>query len=595
MPGRARLSVPGVLLFATATALGAESAPTVDVKISGIEDPLLTNVQRFLSINEFEEEGLVSRLTSGDDEEAEATAAEVQRRHRAAGGQIRDALMPYGYYLPDVQAELEKTSDGYTARYHIDPGEPARLRTVNVQVLGEGRSFPAIEQALNGIELAAEQHLVHERYENAKSSLFDAAYNNGFLDAAWQANQIRVAPDRLHADIDLVLETGPRFFFGATTVRQNVLDPGLMSGFVKIPEGDPYDVERLLDLQRVLNETDYFSRVEIRAPREAAGADNHVPVTVLTEPARSQKYSLGLGFGTDTGPRIKLGVLLRRINARGHRLRADLQLSAIEQVIGARYEIPIRNYATDSLSFSATARKAEIGDADTDQVSLGVSHLVSWLGFRRRLYVQAEREQFQFGDGPTEETDLVYPGITLTRERADDLQYPRRGYSLRADLRSGAESLLSDVSFSRLELSSRWTRGIAPRTRVLLRAEAGVLWTSEFAALPPSQRFFAGGDRSIRGYAFRDVGPRNEDGDVIGGKRLLSGSIELEQLFYGNYGAAVFVDAGDAFDDSPDIKLGAGVGLRWRSPIGIVRFDVAHPFDDPDDNYRIHLTIGAEL
>src|SRR5690606_5627833 len=211
----------------------------------------------------------------------------------------------------------------------------------------------------------------------------------------------------------------------------------------------------------------------------------------------------------------------------------------------------------------------------------------SWFGFRRRLYLQAERENFDFGGEPSRTTDLVYPGVTLTRERADDLQYPRRGYRLSADLRTGVEWLLSDVSFSRLSLSAGWTRAVAARTRLLLRAEAGALWTDDFDDLPPSQRFFAGGDRSIRGYLYREVGPENADGDVIGGERLIAGSVELEHLFYGNYGAAVFVDAGDAFVDSPDVQVGAGVGFRWRSPVGMVRFDVAHPFDDPDDDYRI--------
>ena len=310
---------------------------------------------------------------------------------------------------------------------------------------------------------------------------------------------------------------------------------------------------------------------------------------------RRPRWSVGFGYGTDTGPRTTIGVLMRRVNMRGHRLRADLQLSAIEQAIGTRYEIPIRNYATDLLTFSATARAEEIGDADIEQYSAGVSHVVSWLGFRRRLYVQAEREHFSFGDGPTISSDLVYPGITLTRERTDNVQFPRRGYSARADLRAGTDSLLSSVTFTRFELSHRWVREIAPQTRLLLRGDAGVLDTDDFAALPPSQRFFAGGDRHIRGYAYRDVGPRDEAGNVIGGKRMLAASAEVERLFVGDFGAAAFVDAGDAFDDSPDIKIGAGIGARWRSPIGMVRLDVAHPFDDPDDNYRIHLTIGADL
>jgi translocation and assembly module TamA len=117
----------------------------------------------------------------------------------------------------------------------------------------------------------------------------------------------------------------------------------------------------------------------------------------------------------------------------------------------------------------------------------------------------------------------------------------------------------------------------------------------DFDQLPPSQRFFAGGDRSVRGYPYQKIGPRNADGLVIGGERLLTASVEIERLIYGDYGVAAFVDAGDAFDSAPDIKVGAGVGFRWRSPIGMVRLDVAHPFDDPDDNYRIHFTIGSDL
>src|SRR5690606_27178726 len=121
------------------------------------------------------------------------------------------------------------------------------------------------------------------------------------------------------------------------------LDPRMMAGYIAIAEGDPYDVGRLLDLQRILNETGYFSRVEVRAPRAAADGAQRVPVSVTLEPARRQRWSVGFGYGTDTGPRTTIGVLMRRVNRRGHRLRADLQLSSIEQAIGTRYEIPIRN------------------------------------------------------------------------------------------------------------------------------------------------------------------------------------------------------------------------------------------------------------
>lgn len=578
---------------AQAAAVPSEQDLQVRVELAGIDDPLEANVRVFLDIAELET-GWTERFLPTGADQTSVKIADIRRRHRAAPEQIRQALMPFGYYRPDISGTLEHEDAVYTARYRIDPGEPTRLRQVNVRVLGEGADFPAVQDALAGAELSPGDRLRHSRYEQAKAALFDAAYDGGYLDAAWQSSAIRVAPDRSYADVDLVLDTGPRFYFGETRIDQQVVSERLMNGLVQIEEGAPYDVTALLDLQRTLNETGYFRHIEIDAPREAADAQQRVPVVVRADAADSQRYSVGVGYGTDTGPRAKLGVLFRRINARGHRMRADLQVSAIEQAVGLRYEIPIRNYAEDVLAFWATARREEIGDADTDRVSIGASQIVDWLGFRRRLYVQADREQFSFGDGPTQETDLVYPGLTLNREAADDVQFPRRGYSIRADLRAGFEDLLSDVSFSRLELALNAVWGFLPRTRLLLRGEAGVLWTDEFSRLPPSQRFFAGGDRSIRGYPYREVGPEDGAGNVVGGERLLAGSVELERLLYGDFGAALFVDAGDAFDSEPDIKVGAGAGLRWRSPIGMVRFDVAHPFDS-DDDYRIHLTLGADL
>ncbi|MFU8817648.1 MAG: autotransporter assembly complex protein TamA [Pseudomonadales bacterium] len=592
---RAAFAVLLSLMFLPWPCAGAE----LDVRIEGIEGRLLENVRLLLSIARLDDEGREIVLSREEvDQQAElpaVTLAEVRRRHRAAPGQIREALMPFGYYLPEISAELVEAEDAYLARYEVDRGPPTRIRELNVQVLGEGRDARPVRDALRGIGLAEEQRLVHRRYQEAKSALFDAAFDHGFLAAAWKTSEIRVQEDRLHADIHLVLDTGPQFRFGEVTFEQDVLNPRFVQRFVEFEPGDRYDVQKLLTLQRQLSESEYFRRVQIQAPPEMADEDHHVPVTVLVEPAPSQRYTFGLGFGSDTGVRGNIGVLVRRLNERGHRLAGDLRLSEIERSIGLRYDIPIRNIAADRVSFSATARQEEVGDADIDQFAVGISHVVTWQGFRRHLYLQGQRELFEFGDEPQEGVNLLMPGVTLSRERANDLVYPTRGYRIWADFRAGLDALISDVSFTRLEISGSWVRGIGEDTRVLVRAEAGALWSDQFPLLPPSQRFFAGGDRSVRGYGFRDLGPRNVFGDVIGAERLLAGSVELERLFYGNFGAAVFVDAGDAFDSSPDLNVGAGVGLRWRSPIGVVRVDVAHPFDDPDNDFRLHITIGADI
>jgi translocation and assembly module TamA len=137
---------------------------------------------------------------------------------------------------------------------------------------------------------------------------------------------------------------------------------------------------------------------------------------------------------------------------------------------------------------------------------------------------------------------------------------------------------------------------LTQRSRLLLRGKLGVIQAAAFSDLPPSQRFFAGGDQSVRGYGYQELGPENSAGDVIGGQYLTVASIEADYLLYGNFGVAAFFDAGNAGDSFlPSLKKGVGIGLRYRSPVGMIRLDFAHPLDDPDNDFRIHISIGSDL
>jgi translocation and assembly module TamA len=572
-------------------ASGASWANPLEVEIVGVEDQLLENVRLFLSLADMEGREVLASSAEATDKDSAISEFELQRLHRRAITEIRDALSPFGHYRPTIDADLSQDTDRWLARYQIDPGPPTLLADITISIVGEGRDTPVLQQALSNIELERGEPFVHSRFEAAKSTLYDAAYQAGYLSAEWAAREVRVHPDRERADVELVLDTGPRFYFGDVTFEQNILNQELLHRFVRFKPGDPYDTQRLLDLQLVLSDSQYFGRVEVNPRRELVGDDRRIPVTVTTIPDAPQQYTTGVGFATDTGPRLTFGAILRRINRAGHRVRADLRLSSIENAIAARYEIPIENVATDTLAFMATAQQQTIGDAETDQFLLGVSRNDGWLGFRRQLSLNLQRENFQFGEGAQRRADLLIPGVTLSRKRTDDIQYPRRGYNLTVDLRGAAEGLLSDATFVRLDADARWVHAISETARVLLHGGVGAIDTSSFDTLPPSQRFFTGGDRSVRGYGYQEIGMRNADGAVVGGEYLVLGSAELEYLFYKDYGAAVFVDA----RDSPEWKTGAGIGFRWRSPIGMVRLDVAHPFDDPDDNFRIHISIGPDL
>ena len=305
---------------------------------------------------------------------------------------------------------------------------------------------------------------------------------------------------------------------------------------------------------------------------------------------------MGLGFGTDTGPRASAGIASRRVNKRGHRYRADGRVSTVRSSLQLEYDIPIKDVAKDQWRFYAQVEQGDIGDADATQYSLGAGREDSWYGVRRRMFLNVERSNFNFGDESSRSATLVYPGINLSFDRLDNPRFVRRGFSLAATLQGGAEVLASSTDFVSLQLSGRGILPLGKRGRLLVAADAKIVEATDFSALPPSQRFFLGGDRSVRGYAFQTISPENAAGDDIGGPRSLSFSVETDYQLGGGFGIAAFFDAGDVSNGAPtDFRRGVGLGARYASPVGMIRIDFAHPLDDPNSNFRLHLSIGPDL
>ena len=166
----------------------------------------------------------------------------------------------------------------------------------------------------------------------------------------------------------------------------------------------------------------------------------------------------------------------------------------------------------------------------------------------------------------------------------------------RSGLRVAVESALSDTTFVQVRAEGKWLAKVKDKGRFITRAALGAMTVDEFDALPPELRFFAGGDRSIRGFDYQQIGETNAEGGVIGGEYAAVASAEYEHYFLGNWGAAAFVDAGDAFTSRFDVNVGTGIGLRWKSPVGLVRIDVAYGVvTDLEKEWRIHVVIGPDL
>jgi len=571
---RPRWMLAGLLL---AVALPVQAAVTVNIK--GVEGDIQDNVRSFLSIAQQD-------VDTQD-------AARVRRLHGRAEQEIRKALVPFGYYEPRVRGRLESTEDGWVATYVIRPGPRVRVTRVDIRFLGAAADDPAFGDLVAELPLKEDQPLRHSDYDTARQRIMELAAERGYVEAQWRTHTLRIDPEKQEAHATLVLDSGPRYRFGEVTFAQNRLSERFLRRYLRFKPGDPFLAGKLLELRYALDDSDYFRRVDVRARRDQA-RDQRIPVDVDLEPKPKHRYTFGIGYGTDTGGRFSLGRHTRYVNRSGHTLEAQLQLAEISSRLSARYTIPLEQPWRERLELDTAISEEDIGGGISRRLGLGARRVTQSGGWQRSFSLQFERSVDTIA-GETTDRNLVMPGLGLARSRFDDPVYASRGYRVGIDLNGGTETFGSDVSFLRLHASARGVHRVWKGGRVLARGEAGRVWVDNVDDLPLSQRFFAGGDQSVRGFEYQELGPRDENGKVVGGSYLAVASLELEQLVVGNWGAAVFVDHGNAMNDpSTPLRTSVGVGLRYRSPVGVFRVDVAQPTEG-DETPRLHLSLEVDL
>ena len=554
----------------------------LEVSVDGVSGDELANIEARLSILGYANE-------DGDDE------AEVRRLHRRAEVDIRGALEAYGFYSPAVRGKLSGKGRNWKAVYKVDPGEPTLLGTVVIEVSGDGREFPALAKAVADSDLRPGRRVQHAAYDATKGALARAAFDNGFLDARFTAHALRVDPEARRADVELRLETGPRYSFGEVDLQQEGLDPEFVRRYIPIVPGEAFEPAKLVQSQFALSDLGYFGTVEVQPHRERA-VDRRVPITIVTTPRPPRRYDVSAGYGTDTGARAGLGAEFRRLTDTGHRLRTDLRVSEKKNVVGADYRIPLGTQAGENFGINTAYTDEKINEGFSRTYDLGFTLSRTPGDWQRQVYVKHRYEQSLTADTGLDSTKLLLPGVTLIRGELDDPIHARLGWSLYADLHGGHEALLSDVTFAQGRVLLRGVLPLGQRGRLLLRGEYGANQVEALTELPPSQRFFAGGDQSVRGYSYQSLAPTNAVGEVIGGNYLNTYSVEAEFPVWGNWGTAVFVDAGGADNDAtPSLSRGVGAGVRYRAPVGTLQIDLAHPLDGDERGVRPHIGIRVGL
>ena len=581
---------------------GAATAGHISATVDGIDDPLKAAVVAAIEVAQY-----------GD---RDVTAAQARRLYEHAEAQAQAALEPYGYYNAKVQGELEENAGNYVAVLHVTPGEPVKVGALDIRLDGDADGQKAVRQAVAGFLPGKGQPLDSAAYEKSKATLQAALFGSGYLDAEVVTHQVEVTRSANTAEIHLAWKVGPRYRLGATTFEGGQFPDAFMTRYIPWNEGDFYTQDQLLAFQQRLIDADYFSIAQVQPDTENA-RDGVVPIKVVLAPAKRTIYTGGLFIGTDTGPGVRGGIERRWINARGHKLKFETIVAQRLKTASALYQIPLGGPNNHSLNFGANYRDEDTDTSTSKTLGLAATDSAIWRGWTRTLGLKFLTGDFDVANIQGH-TTLLYPEISLARKQADDPMFVRRGYSLTVAARAGQEGLLSDTSFAQVTADAKWIRGIGENSRFIARGSFGATQTGDFGKLPPELRFFAGGDRSIRGYAFQTVGTPLPDDQiptalancaahpkrtcknlVIGGKNLLVASAEYEYYFKPNWGVATFVDSGDAFTSFGDYKqkTGVGFGVRWRSPVGMVRADLGFPLNKgPDDSaVELHIVIGPDL
>ena len=527
--------------------------------------------------------------------ECRADKGEVRLFFTTVKKHLRKASRALGYYDSVFRSGGKIVNGCWKLRLRIKPGKPVKVVKQHYQVLGDGKNEKLFTNALAELPYKNGDVLNHEKYTEFKTRLSEAAQTLGYFNAEFEKHAIIISPERYQAKINLVLNTGKRYRYGKVTIDQKILAPNKMRNYIILKPGQPYSTEDLLKQQQILQRSGYYKLIKVTALHEKA-KNNRVPIHIELERKKRNLYTFKVGYGSDTGPRVSAEMNRRWTGSYGKKLNLKAQYSQNLSGIAAQLVVPRTNPDDDSLIYSIKWERDSLK---------GVSNSIELGGqFTRKLkndWIQTAKisyllDKTQFKNEIANRSNLLLFGVGLEKTKADNILFPKDGWHVKLELQGAHTVLLSDQTLLQFKATGKRIKTLG-KGKILARATLGSTLYGTFDELPKSLRFFAGGGNSVRGYGYRDLGARNDEGDVIGGRQLLTASLEYQHPVVDDWSAAVFVDAGNAFDqwNDPGLKLGYGVGARWRSPVGAVRIDLGFPEGGSLSDFRLYLNVGSEL
>lgn len=548
--------------------------------------------------------------------------------------EVRNIMAIYGYYTPNITVSI-KNKQTYV---NIKANKPVVIEQININLIdsnqyhdGAVKAKSELTSIINDYKSNIHKPLNQLEYQDFKDKLIQSAHNNGYLDAELVVHKIQINKTVLTANINIELRLNNLYYLNIINVESlqqidptketNKLNTNFLYKFL------PYDYNKLSETQVIIINAPYISNEilefknslsryysDIKLNTKIDKTNHKVNITLKIKPIKNYRYSVGLGYSTDEGARAFGGLQIRNITYQSHKLDLQAKLAQYREVAEANYILPGLNPATDIATVGYQFRsdkKRNNNNLEKErhqvisqyQKSLlnGNMFLTGGLSYRYEEYRDIENQK-------SRKSELFVPYFIYDHVLSDNRINTYKGLHINALLEGANDAVLSDSSFLRLHTKFK---GIYPLVvpeyidglRIIVRSQFGQVWHKEQHKIPPTLRFYAGGTETVRGYRYESLGPREINAKrkpiIVGGDRLISFSGELEKTIYKNWSAAAFYDIGNAYDTwsnwRQNIQRGIGAGVRWRSPLGPVRFDIAQAIDKNDKPWRIDFNIGPDL
>ena len=541
--------------------------------------------------------------------------------------QTKKALMPYGYFRPDISVVLPTKHQ--PGRVHVRLGPQMRITHFAVQISGPGQQDCEILRELRLLPIKKGDGFNSILYEEAKNKLTAVAEDQGYLNSTFEQSYVYIDENNNQVSIFLHFDTGMRSYFGKVTFFTGLAKPTppvkdmpkllsfakimdffsleghrgglipqkairisntLLSRYIPFQYGCPYSNQAIVKLDSNLQASGYFKKVNITPATENPGS---VPIKAYLEPVERFTYTISGGYGTDTGARGRLGLHVTPINSLGHKLDFLGQASSYQNAAQLKYIIPGRDPMHDQYNINGGFNNLNylVGNSRSGSLSLLHQHITP--KFQRMISLNALQEDFHYIKYMPNHSTVFYPKLILTWRRVSDPLFSPSGYNITVNGLAASKAVFSKLNVLQLMLDVKGALTFEKiRTRIYGHIIQATTQTGNIYDVPLSIAQLLGGPENLKGFSFSSIGP---------GKVLSYGGIELQKETFDKWYVTGFIDSGSVYTPEPRItQYDIGVGLMWVSPIGPIKLAVAHPTDSHlnllrDKGVRFVVNMGSDL